>query len=73
MKAPSISLKRSTLTYNKAVSKVKTGFLYSRQYVVAKDLGKKLALKIRVFVDVTEYINKLTAMGKAESPMELIA
>lgn len=59
-KAPSISLKRKTLTYNKAVSKEKLVSAIKAD-VVAKDLGKKLASKY-VFVNTQEVQKAVTAM-----------
>ena len=61
-KAPSISLKRKTLTYNKAVSKEKLVSAIKAD-VVAKDLGKKLASKY-VFVDAREAHKAVTAMER---------
>ena len=59
-KAPSISLKRKTLTYNKAVSKEKLVSAIKAD-VVAKDLGKKLVSKY-VFVNTQEVQKAVTAM-----------
>ena len=61
-KAPSISLKRKTLTYNEAVSKEKLVSAIKAD-VVAKDLGKKLASKY-VFVDAREAHKAVTAMER---------
>lgn len=59
-KAPSVSLKRKTLTYNEAVSKEKLVSAIKSD-VVAKDLGKKLASKY-VFVNTQEVQKAVTAM-----------
>lgn len=61
-KAPSISLKRKTLTYNKAVSKDKLVSAI-RTNVTVKDLGKKLASKY-VYADAKDVKKVLSGMTK---------
>lgn len=68
-KAPSISLKRKTLTYNKAVSKEKLVSAIKAD-VVAKDLGKNL--RQNMFSWMPEKHIRQLPLWK-EEPMELIA